>query len=66
MSITCTITYIRVGLIVIVVLVCQITVNGNIHNTGTEIAICEFGPTTVNPTTSYVLACAVPGAIDNP
>jgi hypothetical protein len=66
MSIACTITYTRVGLIVIVVLSCQITVNGNTNNRGTEIAVCEFGPTTVNPTTSYVLACAVPGAIDNP
>jgi hypothetical protein len=59
-SISCTIIlYVRIGAFVDVVLSCTITINGNPANHAIEVAICVFIPTSVNPTTSYQLVCAV-------
>jgi hypothetical protein len=56
-SITCSMTYLRVGPIQIIIYTCTITINGNSNNSGIEIGICVWAPTTFNPTTSYVTVC---------
>jgi hypothetical protein len=64
-SLACTLTYIRVGAIVVVVLSCQATVNGNSNNNGPGVGVFLFVPTSVNPTTTYQLAGAGVGAGTN-
>jgi hypothetical protein len=65
-SAVCSLTYIRVGPIVIVVLVCVTVINGNPNNSGTAVGAFLFVPTSVNPTTSYQLAGAAALALTNP
>jgi hypothetical protein len=64
-SLACTLTYIRVGPIVVVILSCTATVNGNSNNTGVGVGAFLFVPTSVNPTTSYQLVGASAGVATN-
>jgi hypothetical protein len=59
-------TYFRVGALVVVVLdPCTATVNGNSNNSGLGAGAFVFVPTSANPTTSYQLVGASAGAATN-
>jgi hypothetical protein len=66
-AITCTtLTYIRVGALVVVVLnPCTATVNGNPNNSGLGVGVFLFVPTSVNPTTGYDLVGVSAGVATN-
>jgi hypothetical protein len=64
-TIFCTYTYARVGPVQVIIFTCTITVNGNPNNSGIEVGICVWVPTSVNPTTSYQVICDWANAATN-